>query len=241
MTGSRNPNHELMRKDIKHSKETLMRILISVLALGTTLIVFGYTAMAYEEPSYKVIEQRDDYEIRVYEPYLVAETTVDGNFKNSGNSAFSILAGYIFGNNAGSEKMEMTVPVTSQGAPKSGMKMNMTVPVTSSPVIGSDGNPEQYIYQFVMEGKYTLDTLPKPNDARINLREMPARTVAVRRYSGRRTGENYSGNLSELLSDLERDQIDVDGTPQAAFYDGPWTPPFLRRNEILVEVDYSAG
>ena len=215
-----------------------MKSVYLALTLGTLL--GAHSAMAYEEPLYDILVQQDDYEIRTYEPYLVAETKINGGFVQSGNAAFSILAGYIFGNNAGTEKMEMTAPVTSQAAGQSGTKMAMTVPVTSTPANFTQDGPQEYTYQFVMERKYDLETLPKPNDSRITLREVPARTVAVRQYSGRRTEQNYRANLDELLNALERDEIDVTGTPQTAAYDGPFTLPFLRRNEVLIEVAVGA-
>ncbi|MEM9404203.1 MAG: heme-binding protein, partial [Pseudomonadota bacterium] len=136
--------------------------------------------MATEEPAYEVLSATDDYEIRRYEPYIVAETDVEGPYKDAGNQAFGILAGYIFGKNRQSEKMAMTAPVESRQA-DDGVKMAMTAPVTSRP---SDAAPGLFTYGFVMERKYTLDTLPEPIDPRIRIREVPAKIVAVHRFSG---------------------------------------------------------
>jgi len=189
------------------------------------------TAMAYEEPEYRVLAEREEYEIRAYEPYLVAETVVEGDYGESGGKGFRRLAGYIFGDNKASEKMAMTAPVTRE--PAESVKMNMTVPVISERVAGA----ERYRYQFVMERKYTRETLPVPEDDRVTIREIPARTMAVHRYSGRWTASNFEKHTAILLRALERDGIEVVGTPRSAAYNAPFMPPFLRRNEVLVEVD----
>lgn len=189
------------------------------------------TVMAYEEPEYRVLAEREEYEIRAYEPYLVAETVVEGDYGDSGGKGFRILAGYIFGDNQASKKMAMTAPVTRE--PAESVKMNMTVPVISERVAGA----QRYRYQFVMERKYTRDTLPVPDDERVTIREIPARTMAVHRYSGRWTASNFEKHTAILLRALERDGIEVMSTPQSAAYNAPFTPPFLRRNEILVEID----
>lgn len=201
----------------------------SVLLLG---LISGGNAVAIEEPEYKVLETRGVYEIRRYAPYIVAETIVDASFEDSGNKAFRILAGYIFGDNSASEKMSMTAPVESRPA-DDGIKMNMTAPVTSR---RADDGSDQYAYRFVMERKYTLDTLPVPNDPRVDLREVEARTVAVNRYSGTWSQSNYEKHKEELLAALKKDGIETIGDPVLARYNGPFTPWFLRRNEVMIEV-----
>jgi len=201
-------------------------IIIAIVAFSLT-----GTAMAYEEPQYRVLAEGEEYEIRAYEPYLVAETIVAGDYGDSGGQGFRILAGYIFGGNKASEKMAMTAPVTRE--PAGNVKMNMTAPVISERV----AEAERYRYQFVMERKYTRETLPVPEDDRVTIREIPARTMAVHRYSGRWTASNYEKHTDILLRALARDGIEVVGAPQSAAYNSPFTPPFLRRNEILVEID----
>lgn len=206
------------------------------------LLLLAGNAMAYEEPKYTVILQTDKYEIREYEPYLVAETTVQGDFENSGNRAFRILAGYIFGNNQSSLKMEMTAPVTREEKTASSVKMNMTAPVLRQLVDTQvdEETPSEFVYHFVMESKYTMDSLPIPNDPRVRLKEVPGETVAVKRYSGRWSASNYEKHKQQLLNALDADQITIIGEPKSAAYNGPFTPPFLRRNEILVSVQKTA-
>lgn len=195
------------------------------------LSVTPVTVMAYEEPEYRVLEETEDYEIRAYEPYLVAETVVNGDFGASGGQGFRILAGYIFGDNRRSEKMAMTAPVTRQPADDS-VRMSMTVPVIAE----RSAEAGRYVYQFVMERKYTLETLPVPNDGRVRIREVPARLIAARRYSGRWTAENFERHTETLLEALRRDGVAVTGLPVSAAYNSPFTPPFLRRNEVLIEI-----
>ena len=179
-----------------------------LLALG-----WGEVTMALEEPSYAVDREHDGYELRRYEPYLVAETWVDGSFSQSGGRAFRILAGYIFGDNAPGEKMAMTAPVVSVPAENEG-----------------------YRYQFVMERAYTLDDLPIPNDARVELREIPARWVAAYAFSGSWRASRVDALTRDFLARLSADGYRITAEPLLARYDPPYMPWFLRRNELLVEV-----
>lgn len=188
-------------------------------------------AMAIEEPEYQVVGQYDDVELREYAPYIVAEVDVQGEFGEAGGDAFRILAGYIFGDNAASEKMAMTTPVESRPSAK-GEKMSMTAPVTAV-AVGDDGRTT---YAFVMERKYSLQTLPVPNDDRIRIRTVPERTMAVRRYSGRWTEDKYLQNEKSLLSALDARGIQTVGRPVLARYNSPFSLPFMRRNEVMIEI-----
>ena len=189
-------------------------------------------AMATEEPDYEVLLETKHYEIRRYKPYIVAEVDVEGDTGSAGNAAFRILAGYIFGNNEPGEKMAMTAPVESQQK-EQGEKMAMTSPVLSD---APDAGKTEYTYAFVMEKKYTLDTLPVPLDPRIRIYEKPERTVAVRRFSGRWSEGNYRKHETALLEALATDRVSTTGAPMFARYNAPFTPWFMRRNEIQIEV-----
>ena len=200
--------------------------------VGIGILLFAKMTMAYEEPSYEVLEQADEYEVRRYAPYLIAEVDVEGDFGKAGNKAFRLLAGYIFGDNQTEEKMSMTAPVESR--PKQeGVRMSMTTPVTSTA-----SATDQYTYAFVMERKFTLDTLPQPRDPRIRLRQQAARVMAVRRYSGRWTEENYRENEVKLMEALSADDQRPIGTPMLARYNSPFTPWFMRRNEVMVQIEW---
>ena len=209
------------------------------LLIAASLIIWQPLAMALEEPDYTVVETFDDFELRHYPPYLVAEVDVQGDFDEAGNNAFRILAGYIFGDNQSATKMSMTAPVESRPADSS-EKMAMTAPVTA--VTSGEGRTT---YAFVMERKYTMDTLPVPNDSRIRIREMPERILAVRRYSGRWTEDRYVENLESLRAALMDAGVRTVGEPILARYNSPFSLPLLRRNEVMLEVateaDRSAG
>ncbi len=207
-----------------------MRAMAMALAVLQALV--ASMAHALEEPAYTVETQTDAYELRRYDPYLVAQTTVDGSFRSAGNKAFRILAGYIFGDNVPAEKMAMTAPVVSQPTGK-GEKMAMTAPVISA---GADDGAGTYVYQFVMERKYTLETLPAPVDDRVKLVEVPERLVAVHRFSGTWSEKRITEHTDTLIDSLRADGYTVVGEPALARYNGPMTPWFMRRNEILVEV-----
>jgi hypothetical protein len=197
------------------------------------LLFSGNPAMAIEEPAYEVLLETRYYEVRRYEPYIVAEVDVDESFRRAGNSAFQVLAGYIFGNNVPQQKMAMTAPVES----REGERMNMTAPVTSR---AGDGE-ESFTYAFVMERKYTMDTLPKPNNPDIRLVQRPERIMAVHRYSGTWSEERYAEHEKILLDALTVDRVAIVGVPVFARYNAPFTPWFLRRNEIMVEVDWKVA
>lgn len=194
------------------------------------LTLCGNAAMAIEEPAYEVLLETRYYEVRRYQPYIVAEVDVDDDFKRAGNSAFRVLAGYIFGDNEPQQKMEMTAPVES----REGERMNMTAPVTSQAGTGAG----RYTYAFVMERKYTMDTLPEPTNPDIRLVQRPERVMAVHRYSGTWSEERYREHEKTLLDALAVDRVEITASPVFARYNAPFTPWFLRRNEIMVEIEW---
>ena len=155
----------------------------------------------------------------------MAETTVDGDLDSAGNQGFRVLAKYIFGDNQGEQKIAMTAPVTQEKT--EGTKIAMTTPVTQEKV------GDQYTIQFMMPSEYSREELPKSNDPRIAIREIPARKFAVVRYSGTWSKRNYEKHLAQLLDTLGANGYKPVGEPVWARYDPPFKPWFLRRNEIL--------
>lgn len=185
--------------------------------------------MATEQPKYEVLERYDGFEVREYGPTVVAETEVTGEQSEVGNQAFSLLAGYIFGNNHGAKKIAMTAPVAQ--APSEGTKIAMTAPVSQT-----SAGAKRWVVQFTMPSAFTLETLPEPKDARVRLRQQPARRVAVVRYSGTWSQRNYDEHVEKLRAGLRRVGLEPKGEPTWARYDPPWTPWFLRTNEVQLEV-----
>lgn len=183
--------------------------------------------MAVSEPKYTIEKKTDHYEIRLYEPTIVAETSIEASFEEAGNKAFRILADYIFGNNKSQAKIAMTAPVSQQAASE---KIAMTAPVTQAK--SSQGQ----LVQFTMPDNYTLDTLPVPNDARVLIRQVPARKVAVHSYSGSWSESRYNAHLKEFNDQLLKDGVTTVGEPIFARFNSPFQLWFLRRNEIWLEV-----
>lgn len=191
-------------------------------------------AAAIEEPRFETLRQAGDFELRLYAPMIVAETTVRGDLSRASSDGFRVIAGYIFGDNvstrgAGSEKVAMTAPVTMEAASE---KIAMTAPVTMEA-----GATQGYRMHFVMPSAYTLETLPRPRDERVRLREIPAQRMAVVRFSGFAGEEKVRERTNELLDWLRTEGLKPAGPPQLARYDPPWTLPFLRRNEVMVPLD----
>lgn len=183
--------------------------------------------MAIEEPEYKVESKGTHYEIREYGPIVVAETKVESNFEDAGNQAFRILAGYIFGANKSKTKIAMTAPVNQTAASE---KIAMTAPVNQ--IKDTTG----FLVQFTMPRKYSLETLPTPDDSRVQLRQVPARKVAVYNYSGSWSESRYQEKLANFREDLKKDGIETTGEPVLARYNSPFQLWFLRRNEIWIEI-----
>ena len=198
-------------------------LLVPVFLTGCT--VFGIRTA--EEPAYRVIQKQGRFQVRQYGEFIIAETEVDAEFSESGSIAFRRLAGYIFGKNRKKEKISMTTPVVRE--PES-EKIAMT-----APVIQKRGS-NTWVWSFVMPEKYTLDTLPEPLDSRIVLRTVPARKIALVRFSGRVTEKKFRERSGELQNWLESTGYTAVSVPKLAGYDPPWTIPFLRRNEVQVEV-----
>ena len=187
-------------------------------------------AMAIEEPEYSVTEQSAPFELRTYRPRIVAEVVVAGSMEEASSMGFRLLANYIFGNNTsgsgGSEKIQMTAPVSME--PRS-ERISMTAPVSMQE---SDG---RWRVSFVMPSRYTMETLPRPNNAAVTLRQIPETRYAVIRFSGLAGAEKVAQKTADLQAWLTEKGLRATGAPELARYNPPWTLPFLRRNEIMVE------
>jgi SOUL heme-binding protein len=181
----------------------------------------------YELPPYTVRERSDNIELRDYQPQLVAEVTVEGDRDDAVGAGFRILASYIFGDNVAKKEVTMTAPVTQNPA---GEKIAMTTPVAQWP------EGEQWVVQFGMPKEYTLDTLPKATDERIRFRNTNVKTVAAIQFSGRWTDGRFAENKAALEQFITARALKPLAPPSFAYYDDPFTLPWNRRNEILIEV-----
>lgn len=203
--------------------QTRLAILLRPL-LWVGLIAMPLTSHAIDEPAYDVLRAFGNVELRQYAPYVVAEVVTDGAAEDAGNAAFPILAGYIFGKNKAKKTFDMTAPVTQTAAP---VKMAMTAPVTQATAPGGG-----QLIQFVLPRGVTLETAPEPLDPRVQLRLVPASQWAAIRYSGTWSQANYDEHLALLRAALMKEGVVTQGEPVLARYNAPFTPWFLRRNEI---------
>lgn len=200
-------------------KRAVWVILFAMLGIGST--------MATEEAKYTVVVKKQRFEVREYEPHILAETIVGGDFDNAGSDAFSRLFKYISGNNKPRQHIEMTAPV-AQGAES--QKIDMTSPV------GQQAAGGNWAVSFMMPASYSLETLPEPKDPKVILRQVPARHIAAIRYSGFWSKKGYTSNKDKLEAWIKENHFSVVGEPIWARYNPPFTPWFMRRNEILVPI-----
>ncbi|MBC7598053.1 MAG: heme-binding protein [Polaromonas sp.] len=182
---------------------------------------------ATEEPEYQVVRELAGIEVRQYAAYAVAEVLVPGPAGEAGKQAFPILAGYIFGKNKGERKFAMTAPVTQTAVP---VKLEMTAPVTQTAA------PCGFLVQFVLPKGVTAANAPEPLNARVQLREVLLSQVAVIRYSGFWSDSNYGEHLAKLEAALRAANLVWEGQAMYSRYNAPFTPWFMRRNEIWLRL-----
>jgi len=222
------------------SKYIYIVLLVIVGLLIVWTVASYFFARSVKTPKYLVVEKRQGYEVRTYQPYITAQVEVVGTYDESLNEGFGILADYIFGNNTKQTSIAMTAPVSESESEK----LAMTAPVTvadneklamTAPVMERAGEMSRII-SFVMPFEYTLDILPKPNNPKVRIVPQEARTVAVMGFSWFRGSERVAQKKQELLSLLERDAVVVVGVPEYAGYNAPFTSPWLNRNVVMFEI-----
>ncbi len=184
--------------------------------------------MAVEEPLFTVIQQVGAIEVRDYPALIAAEVTVSGDRAAAIKSGFRLLASYIFGENTTQQRIAMTAPVIQAAAEQA------TIPMTA-PVIQT-ATADAWLIRFMMPRGYTLETLPKPNNSQITLLTLSASRFAVIRFSGLAKEEDIKQKTALLNSFITLHSLTVVGSPSLARYNPPWTPWFLRRNEIMIPI-----
>ena len=209
----------------------IIKLSIRITVAVAIIIIGAMDAMAIEEAKYEVVKKDNRFEIRDYAPHILAETVVEGDVKDAGNNAFKRLFRYISGDNRSRDKVAMTAPVSQQPMRE---KIKMTAPV------GQRRVQEKWAVSFMMPASYTLETLPEPEDPNITLRQVPARRMAAVRYSGFWSEKRYLKYKSELESWIYERGLNIVGEPIWARYNPPFTPWFLRRNEILIPINAGA-
>lgn len=179
-----------------------------VVAIGAFWLVTNSRA-ATETPKYRVVKADESFEIRDYPDLVVATTPMQGNGMNG---SFGQLFRYITGQNEGGQKIEMTSPVLIDTA------------------------AEQKTMSFIMPKATVEKGTPKPAGESVSLGKVEAARFAVLRFPGERSEANEKAAVEKLLGWLKEQKITPVGAPMFAYYDPPWTPIPLRRNEVLLRV-----
>ena len=205
-----------------------MKKLITVL---TTFFLAGCSVFGIrtaDEPNYQVLNDYGHIQIRQYPAMVVAQTEVNAEYKNSSSQGFQRLAGYIFGGNKKQQKIAMTAPVIQEQETET---MAMTAPVFQQKSGGV------WLMVFVLPKSYSLSTAPVPQDSTVVIKEIPGKKVAVIRYSGRLSEQGIEEKSEELKNWLTQQDYQAISPSRSAAYDPPWTLPFLRRNEVHIDLE----
>ncbi len=207
-------------------------------SLGVVLGVGALASVTYaqirdssEEPAYSVIASEDAFELRDYEPMIVAQVTHSGDRRRASGRSFRRLAAYIFGQDRpeGGEAIAMTSPVIQERVDQD-EKIAMT-----APVLQEETSTDTWRMRFVMPAKYTMETLPTAPDD-ITLTKVPARRVAAVQFNGYGSADDLTAMEASLSEWIGKQGLTPKGDFEYAFYDAPMVPGPLRRNEVLIEV-----
>lgn len=196
------------------------------LAFFVIIIIWQMNAYKVSEPSYLTLKTEGPITIRQYPTITVAQVEMNGDRYYSINYGFKLLANYIFGENKEKLKIAMTAPVMQTQV--------MTVNTDSKNKKPEDN---KWIIRFVMPANYDKTKLPEPNNLQVKLSTIAEKKYIVISFSGFNTETNLNSHLDELKNYINRHRLHTVGYPLYAFYNPPWILPFLRRNEIMLELD----
>jgi len=210
----------------------MINILIALVVIIGLWSIWGFFSSRVEQTDYTVVKKMNGYEIREYPAHIVAQTTVKGAYGESMGNGFRIVAGYIFGGNTKKESIAMTAPVVAQSGKSE--KISESIAMTAPVVATTEGDSQ--VISFGMPRSYTMETLPTPNDPRVKIVMIPAKKYAVLQFSWYRTDARVKMIQEKLTSALARDGLATQGSTAYAGYNAPWTPPWMNRNEVLVEI-----
>lgn len=202
------------------------------LLIGIVILLCTWLGATYwfsgniESPNYDVLLKNKHFELRRYDPFIVAEVSVEGDYRSSINQGFRILAGYIFGGNSASQSIKMTAPVTES----SSEKIKMTAPVTET-------TDEQFhLINFTMPRKYTLETLPFPQDKSITFRPIPTRNIVASSFTWYATPKRVKAKKESLTKRVKEEGFKIIGEPTYAGFTAPFSFPLLMKHEIWIEI-----
>jgi hypothetical protein len=192
---------------------SLLLVVAVPVAIGAFLFA-GNSRAATETPAYQVIRTDAKFEIRDYPALTVATTPMGGDGMNG---SFGKLFRFITGGNEGAQKIAMTSPVLI------------------------DHSKDRQTMSFIMPKQAVEKGVPKPAGESVTLGKVEAARYAVLRFPGGRTAENEQSAIANLKAWLESQKITGKGDPVFAYYDPPWTPVFMRRNEVMIRIDKRQG
>ncbi len=202
---------------------------LGAIALGGAVAYAQYRDI--EVPSHTVVKSQDAFELRDYQPMIVAEVSHSGSRREASSRSFRRLAAYIFGQDRpnGGDKIAMTSPVLQDKVDQN-EKIAMT-----SPVLQDETQIDEWRMRFVMPSKFTMETLPTPPQD-IVLAQVPARRVAAVKFSGYGSARDLADMEAVLTEWIAGQNLIPQGDFEYAFYDAPMVPGPMRRNEVLIEV-----
>ena len=195
--------------------------------IATAVLFASSLSYAAEQPVYKVVQVAEVFEVRSYEPYVVAEVAVAGPAEEATEQALSLLVGYIYGQNKTDKKIELTTPV---------MQTSLLASSTGAAAATQSEDSAECLVRLMMPKSYLLSALPEPLDPRVKLRQLPSQRFAVIQYSGSWSRSNYDEHLEILKLAMTQIGIVAHGEPVFARYDSEFMPWFLRTNEIWLKV-----
>jgi hypothetical protein len=219
------PNFMQYARQVIQTMDALKTPFFALMLIGLSAF-FIPIAMATEEPSYRVIEQTEPFEIRQYAPLIVAQVEVPGDLSEASSAGFRLIANYIFGNNIAVREGGVNM---AEPAPE---KIAMTIPVIAE----GKGDKKTWLIQFVMPKQYTLETLPKPNNPQVKLLAVGPQKLAVIRFTGFVSDDKVQEKTTELMAWIKSRNALPLGNPRLARYNPPWSIPWMRRNEILIPI-----
>ena len=188
-----------------------------------------------EQQPFELLQRRPDYELRRYPAHIVAEVQVTATFDRAGNAAFRQLFNYISGENTARQSVAMTAPVVQ--APGTPQKLAMTAPVLQHGTLTGSGDTAEFTVAFVLPAGTTAESAPVPTNPNVRIRAVPGSLTAARAFSGSGSAKAFEKRNQELQAALAGAGLGAVGLPRFARFDPPFKPWFLRRNEVLQDVE----
>ncbi len=210
----------------KNAKIYSLAIIINLLLTGCD--VLGYSSF-FEQPNYRVLAKLSgSIEIRKYEMRTFAESRVNGTGMTARRNCFRLLLNYISGANANTEKIRMTVPVSTPNIQSKEPDMDTTA---------KSFKDNSYTMRFFLPEKFDIKSAPTPQNKDVSIGSIPTRIEASIRYNGSQSDSRAKIHQERLISALNSSEWRPTETPSALYYNPPFSIPIFRRNEIIVPVE----